>query len=136
MTSPPQPCPKSSIEAGLRSWPAEIATPFSVPPTPRHFSSGQGWEIGRVGPAKVREFNGVEPRQVPDFIALRGDPSDKLPGAPGVGPKGAAAVLRRYGMMEQAIVEGRFIEQSFIRNWRQCATAPLPQFEGSGANTG
>jgi DNA polymerase-1 len=48
-------------------------------------------EMARIGPAEVRERYGVEPEQVPDFIALRGDPSDKLPGAPGVGPKGAAA---------------------------------------------
>ncbi len=49
-------------------------------------------EMARIGPAEVRERYGVEPRQVPDFIALRGDPSDKLPGARGVGPKGAATM--------------------------------------------
>ena len=54
-------------------------------------------EMARIGPAEVRERYGVEPRQVPDFIALRGDPSDKLPGARGVGPKGAATLLHRYG---------------------------------------
>ena len=64
-------------------------------------------EIARIGPAEVRERYGVEPHQVPDFIALRGDPSDKLPGARGVGPKGAATLLHRYGSLEQAIVEGR-----------------------------
>ena len=48
-------------------------------------------EIARIGPDEVRERYGVEPQQVPDFIALRGDPSDKLPGAKGVGPKTAAA---------------------------------------------
>jgi DNA polymerase I len=52
-------------------------------------------ELARIGPADVLERYGVEPRQVPDFIALRGDPSDKLPGARGVGPKGATALLRR-----------------------------------------
>ena len=62
-------------------------------------------EMARIGPAEVPERYGVEPRQVPDFIALRGDPSDKLPGARGVGPKGAAALLRRYGTLEQAIAE-------------------------------
>ena len=51
-------------------------------------------ELARIGPAEVRERYGVEPRQVPDFIALRGDPSDKLPGARGVGPKGAATLLQ------------------------------------------
>ena len=43
--------------------------------------------MARIGPAEVRERYGVEPVQVPDFIALRGDPSDKLPGARGIGPK-------------------------------------------------
>ena len=50
-------------------------------------------EMARIGPKEVRERYGVAPEQVPDFIALRGDPSDKLPGAPGVGPKGASARL-------------------------------------------
>ena len=51
-------------------------------------------ELARIGPAEVRERYGVEPEQVPDFIALRGDPSDKIPGAPGVGPKKAADILQ------------------------------------------
>ena len=50
----------------------------------------------------------VEPAQVPDFIALRGDPSDKLPGAPGVGANGAASLLRTYGSLEAALEAGRF----------------------------
>ena len=69
-------------------------------------------EMARIGPAEVRERYGIDPNQVPDFIALRGDPSDKLPGARGVGPKGAAALVRRYGTLEQAITEGRFVEQA------------------------
>ncbi len=53
-----------------------------------------------VGAAEVRERYGVDPEQVPDFIALRGDPSDGLPGAKGVGPKTAAELLRRHGSLE------------------------------------
>src|SRR5690606_35587411 len=49
-------------------------------------------EIARIGPAEVRQRYGVEPAQVPDFIALRGDPSDKIPGARGVGPTTAASL--------------------------------------------
>ena len=56
-----------------------------------------------IGPAQVRERYGVDPGQVPDFIALRGDPSDGLPGAPGVGAKTAAELLRRYGSLESAL---------------------------------
>ena len=64
-------------------------------------------EMARIGPAEVRERYGVEPKQVPDFIALRGDPSDKIPGAPGVGPKSAASLLRRYGSLEAALAAGQ-----------------------------
>ena len=44
-------------------------------------------EMARIGPEEVRKRYGVDPKQVPDFIALRGDPSDKLPGAAGVRAK-------------------------------------------------
>ena len=65
-------------------------------------------ELARIGPDEVRERYDVEPDQVPDFIALRGDPSDKLPGAPGVGPKGAAQILHEYDSLEGALKAGRF----------------------------
>ena len=88
-------------------------------------------EIARIGPAEVRERYGVEPTQVPDFIALRGDPSDKLPGAKGVGPKTAADILRQYGSLEAALAEGRFAAQADeLRLYRRIAAmdpeAPLP----------
>jgi DNA polymerase-1 len=50
----------------------------------------------------IRRY-GIAPALVPDFIALRGDPSDGLPGAPGVGPKTAAELLERHGSLEGAI---------------------------------
>ncbi len=56
-----------------------------------------------VDEAEVRRRYGVPPALVPDFIALRGDPSDGLPGAPGVGEKTAADLLRRHGSLERAI---------------------------------
>ena len=91
-------------------------------------------ELARVGPAEVRERYGVEPEQVPDFIALRGDPSDRLPGAPGVGPKGAAQILREYGSLEAALAAGRFAAGAEeLRLYRRIATldasAPLPPLE-------
>jgi DNA polymerase-1 len=60
-----------------------------------------------VDPAEVRRRYGIPPELVPDFIALRGDPSDGLPGAPGVGPKTAAELLRRHGSLEGAIAGAR-----------------------------
>jgi DNA polymerase-1 len=55
------------------------------------------------GPDEVRGRYGIEPAQVPDFIALRGDPSDGIPGAKGIGEKTAADLLRRHGGLEEAI---------------------------------
>jgi len=88
-------------------------------------------ETARIGPAEVRERYGVNPDQVPDFIALRGDPSDKLPGARGVGPKGAADLLKRYGYLDAILAAGRFPAQADeLRLFRSIATmnrkAPLP----------
>jgi DNA polymerase I len=85
----------------------------------------------RIGPAQVRDRYGVNPDQVPDFIALRGDPSDKLPGARGVGPKGAADLLKRYGSLDSILAAGLFPAQAEdLRLFRSIATmnrkAPLP----------
>ncbi len=89
-------------------------------------------EIARIGPAEVRERYGVDPEQVPDFIALRGDPSDKLPGARGVGPKKAAEILREFGTLEDALAAGRFAaEADDLRLFRRIAAmdpaAPIPK---------
>jgi 5'-3' exonuclease len=56
-----------------------------------------------VGPEDVRRDYGVPPELVPDFIALRGDPSDGIPGAKGVGAKTAAELLRTHGSLEAAL---------------------------------
>ncbi len=63
----------------------------------------KGGKHGEIGPAEVRERYGVEPVQVPDFIALRGDPSDGLPGAPGIGAKTAAELLRTHGTLKELL---------------------------------
>src|SRR5262249_10574782 len=88
-------------------------------------------EMARIGPAEVRERYGVDPQQVPDFIALRGDPSDRLPGAPGLGADGAAALLRKYGTLDAVLSAGRFAAfADRLRLFRSIATmdrgAPLP----------
>src|SRR5262249_53069702 len=88
-------------------------------------------QLTRVGPDEVRERYGVEPAQVPDFIALRGDPSDRIPGARGVGAKTAADLLLQYGSLEAALAAGRFAAQAEeLRLFRRIATldasAPLP----------
>jgi DNA polymerase-1 len=65
-----------------------------------YLRTGGGKGAEEVGPAEVRERYGIDPELVPDFIALRGDPSDGLPGAKGVGPKTAADLLRSHGSLE------------------------------------
>jgi DNA polymerase I len=89
-------------------------------------------EMARIGPAEVRQRYGVEPRQVPDFIALRGDPSDKLPGVAGVGATGAAMLLRQYGSLSALLKAGRFPSHAEkLQLFRSIATmdrkAPLPR---------
>jgi DNA polymerase I len=93
-----------------------------------------GGPLTRIGPAEVRERYGVEPAQVPDFIALRGDPSDKIPGARGVGAKTAADLLKQYGSLEAALEAGRFAaEADALRLYRRIAqmdrAAPLPPLD-------
>jgi DNA polymerase I len=89
-------------------------------------------EMARIGPAQVRERYGVDPQQVPDFIALRGDPSDRIPGARGIGPKTAAGLLRQHGTLDKILASGRFAEQAEdLRLYRRIATmdasAPIPK---------
>jgi len=94
-------------------------------------------EIARIGPAEVRERYDVEPEQVTDFIALRGDPSDKIPGARGVGAKTAASLLAQYGSLDALLEAGRFAaEADALRSYRHIATfdasAPLPPLPEDG----
>jgi 5'-3' exonuclease len=65
---------------------------------------------GKDGPelvdvAGVKARYGIRPGQVPDFIALRGDPSDGIPGAKGIGEKTAGEILRVHGDLETAIAQ-------------------------------
>jgi len=64
----------------------------------------QGAEL--VDAAEVKRRYGIPPELVPDFIALRGDPSDGIPGAKGIGEKTAAELLQRHGSLEAAIDQG------------------------------
>jgi 5'-3' exonuclease len=89
-------------------------------------------ELERVGPAEVRERYGVEPEQVPDFIALRGDPSDRIPGAPGVGPGRAAAIVKKHGSLDAALQDGGFPTiadrlREYLRIARLQYDAPVPE---------
>jgi 5'-3' exonuclease len=94
-----------------------------------------------IGPDGVRERYGIEPEQVPDFIALRGDPSDGLPGAKGIGAKTAADLLRRKGDLEHVIlgavrekpaVRRALIEQAAeLRSFRDIALLRPAELDGT-----
>ncbi len=91
----------------------------------------RGADPARIGPAEVRARYGVDPEQVVDFIALRGDPSDKIPGARGIGEKKAAELLAQYGSLDDMLEAGRFeAEADALRLYRSLArmdqAAPLP----------
>jgi len=85
-----------------------------------------------VDPAEVKRRYGITPAQVPDFIALRGDPSDGLPGAKGIGEKTAADLLKRHGSLEGALknwsgetprVRAALLDQADeLRDFREIAT--------------
>jgi 5'-3' exonuclease len=65
-----------------------------------YVSTGGKQGAEEVAPADVRRRYGIGPELVPDFIALRGDPSDGIPGAKGVGEKTAGELLREHGSLE------------------------------------
>ena len=89
-------------------------------------------EMKRIGPVEVRERYGVDPGQVPDLIALRGDPSDRIPGAKGIGEKRAATILQLHETLDAAIEGGLFQEQEeklrlYLRIARLQYHAPVPE---------
>ena len=66
-------------------------------------------------PAKVKEFLGVEPAQVADLFALKGDAIDNIPGAPGIGDKGAKDLILRFGSVEAALERAAEVERKMYR---------------------
>ena len=89
-------------------------------------------ELERVGPKEVRERYGVDPEQVPDFVALRGDTADRIPGARGVGASRAATILGTHETVDAAIEAGVFQDQAedlrlYVRLTRLQYHAPVPE---------
>lgn len=66
-------------------------------------------------PAKVEEFMGVRPEQVADLLALKGDSVDNIPGAPGIGDKGAKDLIVRFGSVEEAMRRADEVERKMYR---------------------
>jgi DNA polymerase I len=65
--------------------------------------------------AKVEQFMGVKPTQVADLLALRGDSIDNIPGAPGIGEKGAKDIIMRFGSVEAALDRASEVERKMYR---------------------
>lgn len=91
-------------------------------------------ELARLGPAEVEAKYGVRPDQVSDFVALRGDPSDKIPGARGIGEKKGALLLQQHGTLEGIFAAGLLTDQAEpVLLYRHLATmqrsAPLPELD-------
>ncbi len=66
-------------------------------------------------PEKVKVFMGVRPDQVTDLLALKGDAIDNIPGAPGIGDKGARDLIERFGSVEEAIARASEVERKAYR---------------------
>jgi DNA polymerase I len=66
-------------------------------------------------PAKVEEFMGVAPSQVADLLALKGDSVDNIPGAPGIGEKGAKDLIARFGSVENLLERASEVERKMYR---------------------
>jgi DNA polymerase I len=66
-------------------------------------------------PAATEEFMGVKPSQVADLLALKGDSIDNIPGAPGIGDKGARDLIQRFGSVEAALDHAGEVERKMYR---------------------
>ena len=87
----------------------------------------QGAEL--VDAAGVRKRYGIPPELVPDFIALRGDPSDGIPGAKGIGEKTAADLLRRHGSLEGALAAATRERPARVSGALMAGREELPMFK-------
>ncbi|CAM5566762.1 DNA polymerase I OS=Streptomyces alboniger OX=132473 GN=polA PE=3 SV=1 [Streptomyces alboniger] len=75
-------------------------------------------ELTRFTPEKVQEKYGLTPSQYPDFAALRGDPSDNLPGIPGVGEKTAAKWINQFGSFADLVERAEEVKGKAGQNFR------------------
>jgi DNA polymerase-1 len=66
-------------------------------------------------PARVEEFKGVPPERIPDLLALVGDSSDNIPGAPGIGEKGAVQLLREFGSLDELLRRAGEVQRKSYR---------------------
>lgn len=89
---------------------------------------GMGQTV-RYDKQAVRERFGLEPSQLPDFKALKGDPSDNIPGVPGVGDKKAAALLKQFGTVENLLERLHEVEDPKLRATLEQYREQIPQYK-------
>lgn len=89
---------------------------------------GMGQTV-RYDEQAVRERFGLEPSQLPDFKALKGDPSDNIPGVPGVGDKKAAALLKQFGSVENLLEHLHEVEDPKLRATLEQYREQIPQYK-------
>lgn len=89
---------------------------------------GMGQTV-RYDEQAVRERFGLEPSQLPDFKALKGDPSDNIPGVPGVGDKKAAALLKQFGTVENLLERLHEVEDPKLRATLEQYREQIPQYK-------
>lgn len=77
--------------------------------------------LDRIGPEQVVAYFGVLPEQVPDFKALAGDSSDKIPGIRGIGPRAAASLLLRHGSLEGVVAQFSSSDAELALRFREVA---------------
>lgn len=75
---------------------------------------------------KVKEFMGVWPEQIADLLALKGDAVDNIPGAPGIGDKGAVALLNEYGSLANLLEKAGTLTK---KTYRESLTTHREQVE-------
>ena len=97
-------------------------------------------DMSRFTPETVEEKYGLTPQQYPDFAAIRGDPSDNLPGIPGVGEKTATKWVREFGSLDGPRQPGRRGQGQGRRRAagapRRCAAQPADDRAGPGRSAG
>ncbi len=106
----------------------QIARDEPTPVRVRYVGAGMS-KVQVLDMAGVAEKHGIPAGRYPDFAALRGDPSDGLPGVPGIGDKSAAALISTFGSIEAVIDAVRDASSPLSRGQRSKLTPALAYLE-------
>ena len=73
-------------------------------------------DVNVYTPGRVEARYGIRPDQIPDFIGLKGDTSDNIPGIPGIGDKTAGQLVAQYGSLEEVVAHAAELSPARARN--------------------